>query len=228
MIRFLDFLSYALQWAYVLVFFLVCHSFLSLRQNMLLRVLAFFVGAPIFVVIVYSNDLVNLLAPLAGFFLYTEMFFSGRFIEKLTAVLVFYPAVIAVNYLTNDIGSRLFFGITDAPSEMELGWIREMLITTPPLQVGGEKRPKGSVTARLKGGCCKHILLAAAKKRLPHFLLSEILLTVPGYISLWHPLLHFLSLPHNILLPKMLYSIYFVAPDACHISLAYSSLLGIP
>lgn len=82
MIRFLDFLSYALQWAYVLVFFLVCHSFLSLRQNMLLRVLAFFVGAPIFVVIVYSNDLVNLLAPLAGFFLYTEVFFFGAFYRE--------------------------------------------------------------------------------------------------------------------------------------------------
>lgn len=127
MIRFLDFLSYALQWAYVLVFFLLCHSFLSLRQNMLLRVLAFFVGAPIFVVIVYSNDLVNLLAPLAGFFLYTAVFFSRRFIEKLTAVLVFYPAVIAVNYLTNDIGSRLFFGLTGAPAEEGMGWTREML-----------------------------------------------------------------------------------------------------
>ncbi|MCI9075181.1 MAG: hypothetical protein HFH10_05160, partial [Dorea sp.] len=181
MIRFLDFLSYALQWAYVLVFFLVCHSFLSLRQNMLLRVLAFFVGAPIFVVIVYSNDLVNLLAPLAGFFLYTEVVFSGRFIEKLTAVLVFYPAVIAVNYLTNDIGSRLFFGLTGAPAEEGMGWIREMLITNPPpTSSGGVKNaPKGFVTDRLKGGCCKHILLAAAKKRLPHFLLSEILLTVP-------------------------------------------------
>lgn len=42
-------------------------------------------------------------------------------------MLVFYPAVIAVNYLTNDIGSRLFFGLTGAPAEEGMGWIREML-----------------------------------------------------------------------------------------------------
>ena len=127
MIEFLDAVSYVVQWAYVLVFYLLLHSFLSLRKNILLRVLAFFVGAPIFVVIVYSNDLANLLAPLVGFVLYTAVFFSGDFIEKLTAVLVFYPAVIGVNYLMQDIGSRVFFGITNAPPGMDLGWTKEML-----------------------------------------------------------------------------------------------------
>ena len=127
MIEFLDAVSYVVQWAYVLVFYLLLHSFLSLRKNILLRILAFFVGAPIFVVIVYSNDLANLLAPLVGFVLYTAVFFSGDFIEKLTAVLVFYPAVIGVNYLMQDIGSRVFFGITNAPPGMDLGWTKEML-----------------------------------------------------------------------------------------------------
>ena len=59
---------------------------------------------------------------------------------------------------------------------------------TPTSSGGLKNAPKGSVTARLKGGCHKLILLAAAKKRLLHFLPSGTLLTVPGYISLWHPL----------------------------------------
>ncbi len=126
MINFLDAISYILQSGYVLVFFLLLHSFLSLRQNILLRILALFAGAPIFVVIVYSNDLPNLLFPMVGFLLYTAVFFRGRFIEKLTAVLVFYPAMIAVNYLMTDIGSRLYFWITDAPDE---GRTREMYLT---------------------------------------------------------------------------------------------------
>ncbi len=126
MIKFLDVISYILQWGYVLVFFLLLHSFLSLRQKILLRILAFFVGAPIFVVIVYSNDLPNLFYPLAGFILYAAVFFRGRFIEKLTVVLVFYPAVIAVNYLIQDIGSRLFFWITDAPAAEGMGWTWKM------------------------------------------------------------------------------------------------------
>ncbi len=125
MINFLDAISYILQSGYVLVFFLLLHSFLSLRQNILLRILALFAGAPIFVVIVYSNDLPNLLFPMVGFLLYTAVFFRGRFIEKLTAVLVFYPAMIAVNYLMTDIGSRLYFWITDAPDE---GRTREMYL----------------------------------------------------------------------------------------------------
>ena len=39
---------------------------------------------------------------------------------------MFYPAVIAVNYLIQDIGSRLFFWITDAPAEEGLGWTWKM------------------------------------------------------------------------------------------------------
>ena len=102
------------------------------------------------------------------------------------------------------------------------------LITNPHFKWGLKNAPKGSVTARLKGACRKHLLLAAARKRPPHDLLSGILLTVPVYTFLWRPLLHFLPSPHNILLPKMLYSIYFVPPDACHISSAYSFLSDIP
>ena len=67
--------------------------------------------------------------------------------------------------------------------------VKTLFQSSTPTSSGGLKNaPKGSVTAHLKGRCHKLILLAAAKKRLLHFLPSGTLLTVPGYISLWHPL----------------------------------------
>ena len=107
---------------------------------------------------------------------------------------------------------------TEQEISAEQAWYLREKSPTPTSSGGLKNAPKGSVTARLKGGCRKHILLAAAKKRLLYLPLSGILLTVPECISLWHPLLHFLLLPRSTLLPKMLYSICFVVPDACHIS----------
>ena len=44
--------------------------------------------------------------------IYLIIFHRGRWVEKLTAVLIFYPAVIAVNYMMQDIGSNIFFGLS--------------------------------------------------------------------------------------------------------------------
>lgn len=127
MIRFLDILSFLLEWGYVVVFFLLLCSFLPPRRNKVLQILAFFTGSYIFGVVVYSNDLAGLVGALIGFAVYAAVFFQGRWIEKLTTVLVFYPALIAVNYLMQDIGSRLFFWKTNAPAEIGMGWTREMI-----------------------------------------------------------------------------------------------------
>ena len=42
MIGFLDILSFGLEWGYVLVFCWMLHTFLPLRRNRALRILAFF------------------------------------------------------------------------------------------------------------------------------------------------------------------------------------------
>ena len=112
MIQFLDILSFILEWLYVFVFFWILHTFLPVRKNWIVRVLAVFFCSFLAVVIVYSNDLANLLGTLIGFCIYLIIFHRGRWVEKLTAVLIFYPAVIAVNYMMQDIGSNIFFGLT--------------------------------------------------------------------------------------------------------------------
>lgn len=131
MIRFLDILSFVLEWGYVFVFFWIVQTFLPLRQNRLMRFAAFFAFSILSTVVIYSNDLPNLLGVLLGISIYIAVFHRGDPAEKLTAVLVFYPALIAVNYLMQDIGSRCFFSVTGAPDSSSLGWTpRQWLIST--------------------------------------------------------------------------------------------------
>lgn len=130
MIRFLDILSFLLDLSYCIVFFLMLHTFLPLRKNRLVRILAFFACGILAVTIIYSNDLPNLLGALLGISAYIVVFHRGHWARKMTAILVFYPALIAINYLMQDIGSRCFFSATGAPDPSD-GWTKELyLIST--------------------------------------------------------------------------------------------------
>ena len=136
MIRFLDILSFGLEWGYVLVFCWMLHTFLPLRRNRALRVLAFFACSFLAPAVIYSNDLPGLIGVLTGFGAYVALFHRGRWMEKLSAVLVFGPALIAVNYMTQDAGSRLFFGFTHAPSGPSQGWTRQELLASTVIHTG--------------------------------------------------------------------------------------------
>mgnify|MGYP002512192006 CR=1 FL=1 len=127
MIRLLDLLTFLVNCANVLILFLILRTFLPARKNLAIQIMAVLAGAPLFDAVVYSNDLPGILWTLLGFVLYVTVFFRGRWIEKLTAVLVFYPAVIAVNYLTQDAGSRLFFLLAGADGDAYDEWTYRIL-----------------------------------------------------------------------------------------------------
>lgn len=131
MIRFLDIISFLLAVSYVFIFFWILHTFLILRKSWIMRILAFAACNVLADVIIYSNDPANLVGALAGFVAYIVIFHRGRWIEKLSAVLMFYPALIAVNYLMQDIGSRVFFA-TAAGRAIENGaeWNRELSLVS--------------------------------------------------------------------------------------------------
>lgn len=121
-ITLLDVLSFVVEWAYALLFFWILHTFLPVRKPWPLRLAAVVVCAQLSVVVIYSNDLPGLLGAMVGFFGYVAVFHRGRWMKKVAAVLVFYPALIAVNYLMQDAGSNLFFAYTGAPGEPGPGW----------------------------------------------------------------------------------------------------------
>lgn len=105
MIRFFEILSFLLAWGYTAIFFLILKSFLPLRKNVVLKVIAFLICGYLADSIIYSNDAGSLFGTMVLFFLYVLLFYRGTFMEKLSVILVFYPALIAINYLMLDTGA---------------------------------------------------------------------------------------------------------------------------
>lgn len=117
MIRFLEILSFLLAWGYTFVFFWIIKTFLPLRRNWFAKIAAFLVCGYLADSIIYSNDLGSLLGTMVLFFAYILVFYRGTLMEKVSVLLVFYPALIAINYLMLDIGGRMFYAITQATYE---------------------------------------------------------------------------------------------------------------
>lgn len=126
MIVFLEGLSNLFTLFYSAVFFLLLTSFLPLGGGKWMKIICFILLAPIANVVIYSNDLANLLGGLVAIGVYVLAFHQGRLVEKISVVLVFFPAMIAVNYLTENIGSKLFFGIAQIPSGMNYTGIQRL------------------------------------------------------------------------------------------------------
>lgn len=114
MIGFLEILSFLFAWGYSFVFFWILQTFLPLRKNWFAKIAAFLVCGYLADFIIYSNDLDGLLGTMVLFFSYVLIFYYGTLMEKISVLLVFYPALIAINYLMLDIGGRLFFATTQA------------------------------------------------------------------------------------------------------------------
>ena len=130
MIRLLEGISFLLAWGYTFVFFLVLKSFLPLRRHLILKIAAFLVCGYLADSIIYSNDPGSLFGTMLLFFAYVLLFYRGAFLEKVSVLLVFYPALIAINYLMLDTGGRLFQLITQASYEEALHSPDLMLVST--------------------------------------------------------------------------------------------------
>ncbi len=130
MIRFLEIISFLLAWGYSFVFFLIIKTFLPLRRNWFVKIAAFLVCGYLADSIIYSNDLGSLLGTMVLFFVYILVFYRGTLMEKVSVLLLFYPALIAINYLMLDVGERIFFAVTQATYEEAIQSPRLMLIST--------------------------------------------------------------------------------------------------
>lgn len=130
MTAFLDLLDFIFAWGYTFVFFWIIRTFIPLRTNLLLKVIAFFVCGYLADSIIYANDAGSLLGTMVGFFAFVLIFYRGTFMEKLSVLLAFYPALIAINYLMLDIGGRIFKAMTHATYEETLVSPELTLIST--------------------------------------------------------------------------------------------------
>jgi len=64
-------------------------------------------------VIVFPQDVTNIVLLLAGCIVYANIFFKGSMIKKLSAVIIFYTIVTALNYFTQDLGFQIFLLSSD-------------------------------------------------------------------------------------------------------------------
>ena len=115
-IKILDIINLLQGVAYVWVIYCVTAVFIPLRKHWLFKLLAFlclYVLAP---VVIFLDDPWNISLALIGFIVHIFAFYSGKWEKKTTAILIFYPMLIAVNFLHQNLFSDLFFSVSNAPS----------------------------------------------------------------------------------------------------------------
>lgn len=115
-ISILDSLCYVLNFIYVFVVYKAIAVVIPTRRHWLLKVLAFLVLLNLAPVIIFLNDPWNISLALVGFAAHILIFYSGKWEKKVTAFLIFYPTVIAVNFLQQNLFGDLFFVVRQALS----------------------------------------------------------------------------------------------------------------
>lgn len=136
-ISILDVLCFILTLIYSFAVYKAIAVFIPTRKHWLIKVLAFLILRPLTETVVFLNDPWNISLALVGFIVYPFVFYRGKWEKKVTAFLIFYPTVIAVNFLQQNVFSDLFFTISQAPnliydaSGSPTNWSQEtMLLST--------------------------------------------------------------------------------------------------
>ena len=117
-ISILDVLSYILGFTCVFAVYKAIAVFIPTRKHWLVKVLAFLLLQHLALVIIYLDDPWNISLALVGFIVYIVVFYSAKWEKKVTAFLIFYPTIIAVNFLQQNVFSDLFFAISRAQNSI--------------------------------------------------------------------------------------------------------------
>ncbi len=131
-IKFLDMFNYVQGTARILLAYLAIAVFIPLRKHWVPRLLALLVLSQIVPLPVYLDDPWNISLALLGFVACIFVFYTGKWEKKLAAILIFYPLIVAVNFLQINVSSDLFFALSHAPSPVRdqagrlVNWTGEM------------------------------------------------------------------------------------------------------
>lgn len=114
MILFLDIISFLFNFINTYFLFKILCRFLNIREQLIIRIISFLFCFPIVNIIIYANDITNILGVLIGFLIFAFVFYNDICIRKLSTVIIIYPMIVSVNYLAQDIGMHIFFMFIDA------------------------------------------------------------------------------------------------------------------
>lgn len=82
----------------------ITDCFVDIRENKIIRFIAFFALQLIGSVIIHVGDIVNVLYALIGYVALMLLFYKGSIIKRISVVMVLYPIIVSFNFLVNDIG----------------------------------------------------------------------------------------------------------------------------
>ncbi|MCI9073315.1 MAG: GHKL domain-containing protein [Lachnospiraceae bacterium] len=133
-IGFLDNFNYVQGTAHILLAYFAIAAFIPLRKHWIPRLLALLPFWHIVPLPIYLEDPWNISLGLLGFGLCIFAFYSGKWEKKLAAVLIFYPMIVAVNFLQFNVSGDLFFALSHAPSPARdqsgrlINWSQDILL----------------------------------------------------------------------------------------------------
>lgn len=111
MIQVLDIIAFILNWINSFFLFMVIGCFLDIRQKLPVKVVAYGLCILIANIVIFANDITNIIGVLIGFILFTFILYQDIWICKLSAVIIFYPMIVSINYLAQDTGMQIYFYI---------------------------------------------------------------------------------------------------------------------
>lgn len=117
-ISILDGLNFILGSIYVFVVYKAISIVIPTRRHWLLKALTFLILWYLAPIIVYLNDPWNITLALLGFAVCIFVFYTGKWEKKTAVFLIFYPTIIAVNFLQQNLFSDWFFAVSHAPGSM--------------------------------------------------------------------------------------------------------------
>ena len=110
--------TYAIQIAiffliisYSAFFYLALRQMLTFRSSIWSKILSFLILLSISNAIVYPEELTGCLVFLAGMFFLVFVCCTGDIMPRICAVLIFYPLMIAINFMTEDLGFLIWLHI---------------------------------------------------------------------------------------------------------------------
>lgn len=130
MIRILDVLSLFISVAYTVVFFLVISVFIPSRQRLPFKLLGLIPLHLLASMVIFTNDPVNISGALGLFVVYVIIFHKGEWVKKVSAVLVFYPAIVAVNYIQQNLFGEIFFSVSHVSDDAQTWTAETQLFST--------------------------------------------------------------------------------------------------
>ena len=132
MIGFLDIVAWLIEVANGYTFYLVLKTFLPLRGGIVVKIIALLCCVGISSTAIFSQDTLNVLGVLLGFLVYMAVFYNGDIAPKLSIVFILYPMLVSLNFLTENIGMRIFFSLS-APTLLASTAIHALALAFRPL-----------------------------------------------------------------------------------------------